>query len=606
MYFQVENSIMRRTGCPVWFLAVFVLVPVNPAKAQVAKPRGERIVPAGAKLELLFTRSAAISGGLTEGPAVAPDGSIYFSDIPRGADRGMILRFDPRTKKTTVFTRDSGKSNGLLFDREGHLVACEGSDEGGRRVSRWNIETGQRTTVADRYRGKRFNAPNDLVIDRQGRIYFTDPRYLGAESRELEHRAVYRIELDGSVVEVTRDVEKPNGVTLSRDQKTLVVADHNNGTDRIDPTAPPPKKGAMKIYAFPLGPDGLVAGPRRTLVDFGDRAGCDGMTVDIKGNIYLTVRSLDGPGVKVIDRNGREVAFIPTGPAQAGAKNPVGLPSNCVFGVGVDSSVLYVTVDTSLYRIRLQIDGFHQRQTSLLEVFRDEFVEIHPGRGPLARSFRMGSESGSAAERPVREVTLHHDFSIAAYEVPQNLWEAVMGANPSRWKGPRNSVEMLSFHEAVAFCRAATRISRAAGLISARQVLRLPSEAEWEYCARAGTDTAYSFGDAIKDLGDFAWYTGNAKGNDPPVGAKKPNPWKLYDIHGYLWEWCADSWHPSYAGAPTDGSAWTAGGDASTGVLRGGSWKDKPEALTSRFRRRAPRSLRDDAVGLRCVLADGD
>ena len=112
-------------------------------------------------------------------------------------------------------------------------------------------------------------------------------------------------------------------------------------------------------------------------------------------------------------------------------------------------------------------------------------------------------------------------------------------------------------------------------------------------------------GDAVEDLGDHAWYTGNAKGNDPPVGAKKPNPWKLYDIHGYLWEWCADPWHPSYESAPADGSTWTAGGDPDSGVLRGGSWKDRPEALRSHFRRAAPRSLRDDAVGLRCVLARG-
>jgi formylglycine-generating enzyme required for sulfatase activity len=164
---------------------------------------------------------------------------------------------------------------------------------------------------------------------------------------------------------------------------------------------------------------------------------------------------------------------------------------------------------------------------------------------------------------------------------------------------------MLSFHEALAFCRGATRILRAAGLIARDQVIRLPSEAEWEYCARAGTTTAYSFGDAVEDLGDHAWYTGNAKGNDPPVGAKKPNPWKLYDIHGYLWEWCADPWHPSYESAPADGSTWTAGGDPDSGVLRGGSWKDRPEALRSHFRKAAPRSLRDDAVGLRCVLARG-
>jgi gluconolactonase len=331
---------------------------IGAVAADPPRPTGEAIVDPAARLELLFTRSAPIRGGLTEGPAVAPDGSIYFTDIPAGADKGMILRFDPKTKQTTVFSADSGKANGLIFDAQGRLVACEGADGGGRCVSRWDVQTGQRTILADRFQGKRFNAPNDLVIDLKGRIYFTDPRYLGPEPRELEHRAGYRIDTDGKVVEVTHEVEKPNGIALSPDQKTLYLADHNNGTDRIDAGGPPPKKGAMKIYAFPLGDDGLVSGPRRTLVDFGDEAGCDGMTVDAKGNIYLTIRSPRRPGVMVIDSTGKEIAFIPTGPSQPDAKEPVGLPSNVTFGIGPESKVLYITVDKSLYCIRLKVEGF--------------------------------------------------------------------------------------------------------------------------------------------------------------------------------------------------------------------------------------------------------
>src|SRR3954464_14469285 len=224
----------------------------------------DSLVPPGSKLELLYTRSAPIRGGLTEGVAAAPDGSMYFSELPFGEDKGLIMRFDPKTKWTTVFASDSHKSNGLMFDAQGFLIACEGCDGGGRCVSRWDVRTGRREVIADRYQGKRFNACNDLCIDEKGRIYFTDPRYLGTEPRELEHRAVYRIDKDRTVVEVTHDVEKPNGIALSPDRKTLYVADHNNGTDRIDPDAPKPKLGAMKVHAFPLGPDGLVDGPRRT------------------------------------------------------------------------------------------------------------------------------------------------------------------------------------------------------------------------------------------------------------------------------------------------------------------------------------------------------
>jgi len=324
------------------------------------KPSGDsKIVDPDAKLEHLFTRSAAIAGGLTEGPAVAPDGSIYFSDIPFGKDKGMILRFDPKTKKTTVFAEDSKKSNGLKFDAQGRLIACEGSDYGGRAIARWDVKTGKREVIADSYKGKRFNAPNDLAIDTKGRIYFTDPRYVGPEPRELEHRAVYRIDKDGTVTEVTHECEKPNGIALSPDGKTLYLVDHNNGTDQIDPKAPSPKKGVMKLYAFTLGADGLVSGDRKTLHDFGDEDGIDGMCVDVRGNIYAAVRSLKRPGVWVFNPAGKEIAYIPTATPQTGVKEPTGIPANVTFGLGEDSKTLYVTVDKSLYRIKVKVDGYH-------------------------------------------------------------------------------------------------------------------------------------------------------------------------------------------------------------------------------------------------------
>jgi gluconolactonase len=177
----------------------------------------------------------------------------------------------------------------------------------------------------------------------------------------LKHRAVYRIDEFGAVVEVTHQVSKPNGVALSPDGKTLYVADHDNGTDKIDPNSPPPEEGDMAVYAYPLGDDGLVNGPRRTLIDFGHK-GCDGMTVDSKGNLYLTIRDSNRPGVMVMNPKGKEVGFIPTGPVnqKVDADNkPTGLPSNVEFGIGAEKNVLYITVDTSLYRIPLKAKGFH-------------------------------------------------------------------------------------------------------------------------------------------------------------------------------------------------------------------------------------------------------
>src|SRR5688500_1727359 len=112
-----------------FFLLAALIISGAARTASAAEP----IVPADAKLELLYTRADPVQGGLTEGPAVAPDGSIYFTDIRLGAEKGFILRFDPKTGKTSVFSDDSGKANGLMFRADGRLVACEGSDGGGRR-----------------------------------------------------------------------------------------------------------------------------------------------------------------------------------------------------------------------------------------------------------------------------------------------------------------------------------------------------------------------------------------------------------------------------------------------------------------------------------------
>jgi gluconolactonase len=341
--------------------STFFSVIVAGVAATTAKSAENPIIPEGSKLERLYTREAKLNSGLSEGPAAAPDGTIYFTDMPFGKDEGMILRFDPKTNKTTVFTDRAGKSNGLAFDTEGALLSCDGADGGGRCVRRWDLKTGRSKVIADRYMGKRLNSPNDLCVDSRGRIYFTDPRYGGTEPRELPNEAVYRIEMDRSVIEIARNVEKPNGIALSPDQRRLYVADHNNGGNRLSPTDPEPRRGAMKVYAFPLDDNGLVNGPRKTLLDFGDENGSDGMRVDSRGNLYLAARSLARPGILVIDPNGKELAFLPTGPTNQGGlfEDWKGIPSNVEFGVGDDSHTLYVTIDKSLYRIRLKTRGFH-------------------------------------------------------------------------------------------------------------------------------------------------------------------------------------------------------------------------------------------------------
>ncbi len=331
------------------------------AGSLVARDREHPIFPKRATLELLHTRQVRLNSGLTEGPTVARDGSIYFTDLPFGPENGMILRYDPKTGKTTVFTTNSGKANGLTCTVDGSLIACDGADGGGRQLVRWDLKTGEGKTLVDRFQGKRFNSPNDVFVDLKGRFYFTDPRYGGTEPRELIREAVYRLNTDGTVIEITKEVEKPNGIVLSPDQRTLYIGDHNNGGNRLKASDPEPKRGAMKVYAFPLDKQGLVSGPRRTLVDFGVENGCDGITVDKKGNVYLACRSLARPGVMVVDPDGRELAFFETGPRnQKGLfEEWKGIPSNVEFGIGEDAHSLYVSIDKALYRIHVKTRGIN-------------------------------------------------------------------------------------------------------------------------------------------------------------------------------------------------------------------------------------------------------
>jgi gluconolactonase len=281
------------------------------------------IVPEGAELEKLWSE-----GAFTEGPAYGPDGRIYFSDIGN-----RILAYDPVTGRTSVYREPSGRANGLDFDPQGRLVAAEGANTGGNRRVTVTEKDGKVRVLADRWQGRRFNSPNDLTIDLRGRVYFTDPRYVGDEPREIDTESVYRIDPDGTVTQLITDVQKPNGIILAPDFKTLYLADSN-------------PQGNRHLLAFPLKPDGSV-GPKRLLHDFGQGRGIDGMCVDVQGNIYAAAGSGWARGVHVFDPTGKKLLFIPT-PED---------PTNCVFG-DKDRKTLYVTAGKSLYRIKLKIEGF--------------------------------------------------------------------------------------------------------------------------------------------------------------------------------------------------------------------------------------------------------
>ncbi len=304
------------------------------------------IVAPGARLELLFD-----GGFFTEGPAQAPDGSVYFSDITfvkaSGNQAGHIWRWDPRTKAALVFRSPSGMSNGIVFDAQGRMVVAEGAGFGGRRITRTDMQTGKSVIVAGLFNGRPFNSPNDLVLDARGRIYFTDPRYSGYEPIEQPVQGVYRIDLDGSVSLVVADAGKPNGIAVSPDQATLYVAAHDDGAFGELPRETPAAPGRMALLAYDLAPDGS-AKFRRAVVDFSP-AGPDGIAVDRNGNIYCAVQG-DRQGIHVYSPAGKELAYIPTPES----------PTNVKFGRsgGPDAQTLFITAGKSLYRIRVERTGY--------------------------------------------------------------------------------------------------------------------------------------------------------------------------------------------------------------------------------------------------------
>jgi gluconolactonase len=280
------------------------------------------VVAPGASVEKLWGE-----GVFAEGGALAGDGAILFSDIGE-----RIMRFDPANGRTTVFRAPSGRANGLIFDPEGRLIVAEGANTGGNRRVSITEQDGTVRTLADRYRGKRFNSPNDVAVDRKGRVYFSDPRYVGSEPRELDFEGVFRIDPDGTVTALETTAGKPNGLVVSPDGRTLYVADAG-------------KRRAL--LALDLDETGNVARPR-VLQDFGDGGGIDGMTVTTDGRIVAAGGPARARGVSVFAADGKLLATIPTPES----------PANVEFG-GDDRKTLYIMAGKGLYRVKTTMTGFH-------------------------------------------------------------------------------------------------------------------------------------------------------------------------------------------------------------------------------------------------------
>jgi gluconolactonase len=300
-------------------MAALVGFPQPPARAQAAP---SSVVAPGAKLEKVFG-----DGEFTEGGAMAEDGTILFSDIGN-----RILRFDPKSGKTTVFREPSGRANGMIFNSKGQLIVAEGANVGGgRRVSITDLDGTVRTLV-DGTDGKRFNSPNDVAVDREGLVYVSDPRYVGNEPRDLEYEGVYVIKLDGFPIPLDLDVLKPNGLVISPNGQTLYVSD--NGAKR------------RTLVAATIGDRGKVKDPR-VIYEFKDQRGIDGMTVTTDGRIVAAAGGGDKAGAYIFSPEGKLLEIIPTPES----------PANVEFG-GEDRKTLYICAGKSLYRIKTNMTGF--------------------------------------------------------------------------------------------------------------------------------------------------------------------------------------------------------------------------------------------------------
>jgi|GEM_PF-1056599 gluconolactonase len=326
---------------PICLTALFLTV--QSISAQAAPP-----VSADSRLQ--------IEGrvAFTEGPAWHPSGNVYFSDIANN----RIMRRD-RAGVIHTYRTESGRTNGLAFDHQGRLICCEGGGaESNRRVTRIELD-GTITVLAESYQGKRFNSPNDCTIDSKGRIYFSDPRYRDRRSMEIfddndqKVEGVYRIDDVGKVERIiTHEVDRPNGLAISPDEKFLFVADNVND--------PKPLRDVQnrKLWRFDLNADGSVKpDSRKLLFDWETDRGPDGMAVDREGRLYVaagfnfpsgseTVKKYKS-GIYVISPEGDLLHFIPV---------PIDMITNCDFG-GDDLKTLFITAGHKLWSIRVATPG---------------------------------------------------------------------------------------------------------------------------------------------------------------------------------------------------------------------------------------------------------
>lgn len=262
--------------------------------------------------------------GFTEGPAWEPQSkTLFFSDIPNAAIHRL------RTDGTiTTFIDQSKHTNGILVTSDGRMLGCQMDGQ----VVQYDLETAKATVLASKFNGKRFNAPNDLVVDSGRGIYFTDPLFRAPTPLPQKVQAVYYISPSGKVSRVSGDLAAPNGIGMSPDRKRLYVCPSQQAEMLVYDILGPGKLSPPKTFCTVQQPEG------------NDNTGADGIALDVKGNVYITTHI----GVQIFSPEGEQIGVVEF-PQQ---------PANVCFG-GEDWKTMYVTARTGLYRVQMPIPGLH-------------------------------------------------------------------------------------------------------------------------------------------------------------------------------------------------------------------------------------------------------
>ncbi len=310
----------------------------------ITNAQSGKIFPKPNEVKQLFS-----DGVFTETVAVSPEGNVYFSDmtIPEFSNNqaGHLYYYSPSKDSIVLFRSPSGFTNGMAFGKNGDLYTVQNNVANSPRdVQRTDMKTGKAYIVTNSFEGKDFNSPNDIVIDKSGRIYFTDVRYMDYGTIEIPFFGVYMIDLDGKVSAVIKNLSAPNGITISPDQKYLYVAEHPYTS--LDNLHSPGEFGHMKIVRYALDKNGIPVFDK-IFVDYGFKEGADGIKVDSNGNVYAAVRDENRKGIYVYSPDGTEIDYLPT-PEK---------PANLAFGKGNYKNTLYIAAGKSLYSVNTARQG---------------------------------------------------------------------------------------------------------------------------------------------------------------------------------------------------------------------------------------------------------